>query len=295
VATYWPGNVSGTTSNLVCPATGISPNQPSTPTINFVASLAPSEDPSSCVNTDPVGTCNSINALSTETGAYGTTYPVTPPMPVTIVGSGFGYPGETLPYVAPNPAYLQIQDDGKSTGGTTAWSTNGTTGINGGQASNCQVYIANWSDASISLVINAPIKAYNLYLPTGDYLSPLSDFSPLTLYFPSPNGYNSVPETLHARTPLLAITSHYGIVDIAPGGRHRRGTHKYPTTPAEPIIYVRAGVRQVWRFRKSGSKRSDSWKAIRASPNSPRNRSGSGIPERTASIPPESLAAPPPR
>jgi hypothetical protein len=149
-----------------------------------VAAFAPSEDPSSCVNTDPVGTCNSINALSTETGAYGTTYPVTPPMPVTIVGSGFGYPGETLPYVAPNPAYLQIQDDGKSTGGTTAWSTNGTTGINGGQASNCQVYIANWSDASISLVINAPIKAYNLYLPTGDYLSPLSDFSPVDPLLP---------------------------------------------------------------------------------------------------------------
>ena len=40
-------------------------------------------------------------------------------------------------------------------------------------------------------MINAPIKAYNLYLPTGDYLSPLSDFSPLTLYFPSPNGYNT--------------------------------------------------------------------------------------------------------
>jgi hypothetical protein len=35
------------------------------------------------------------------------------------------------------------------------------------------------------------INAYNLYLPAGDYLSPLSDFSPLTLFFPSPNEYNT--------------------------------------------------------------------------------------------------------
>jgi hypothetical protein len=44
--------------------------------------------------------------------------------------------------------------------------------------------VANWSDTSISLVINAPIGASNLYQPSLA-LSPLSDFSPLTL-FPDP-------------------------------------------------------------------------------------------------------------
>jgi hypothetical protein len=100
---------------------------------------------------------------------------------VTIVGSGFGYYGQTLPYVAPNPPYLQVQDNGNGSG--TAWNT-------ADDPTKCQVYVANWSDTSISLVINAPYEAHNFYLGTGDYLSPLSDFSPLTL-FPSPSGYNT--------------------------------------------------------------------------------------------------------
>jgi len=94
---------------------------------------------------------------------------------------GFGYLGETLPYVAPNPAYLQVNDDGSSIGGV-AWNTS---------SSNCQVYVANWSDTSISLVINAPIDASNLYQPLL-VLSPLSDFSPLTL-FPNANNTQSCP------------------------------------------------------------------------------------------------------
>lgn len=104
---------------------------------------------------------------------------------MTIVGSGFGYYGQTLPFAAQNPSYLQINDDGHSTDGATAWNTAGTTEL---PIAECKVYVANWSDTSISLVINAPINAYNLYLGTGDPLSPLSDFSPLTLF---PNAYNT--------------------------------------------------------------------------------------------------------
>ena len=43
--TYWPGTVSGATENLVC-----SGSFTPTPQINFVASLASSEDLSSCLN-----------------------------------------------------------------------------------------------------------------------------------------------------------------------------------------------------------------------------------------------------
>ena len=129
--------------------------------------------------TAAVGTCNLIKALPAETDAFSAG--AAPPMPVTIIGSGFGYLPETLPYVAQNPPYLRIRDDGHSTGGV-PWDTDGD------PPSSCQVYVANWSDTSISLVINVPIDAYNLYLGTGDYLSPLSDFSPLTLF---PNSYNT--------------------------------------------------------------------------------------------------------
>ncbi|MGO4881519.1 MAG: hypothetical protein ACLP59_11930 [Bryobacteraceae bacterium] len=180
--TFWPGTASSATQNLVCPCSScsptISPNQPSTPTINFAASLAYPEEPSSCLS-DPVGTCNLIQPLYTQNDAFSAG--TAPPMTVTIVGSGFGYLPETLPYVAQSPGYLQIQDDGHSEGGA-AWNTAGD------PPSSCQVYVANWSDTSISLVINAPIDAYNLYLGTEDYLSPLSDFSPLTLF---PNAYNT--------------------------------------------------------------------------------------------------------
>jgi hypothetical protein len=155
-----------------------------TPGINFVASLVPLEKASSCVAvTTTPGYCNSINYLPTQTDAFSA--PTAPPMPVTIVGSGFGYYPQTLPYAAQNPQYLQINDDGNGSG--TPWNTAGTTVL---PIAACKVYVANWSDTSISLVINAPIEPYNLYLPPGDYLSPLSDFSPLTL-FPSPSGYNT--------------------------------------------------------------------------------------------------------
>ncbi len=179
--TFWPGTSSTATQNLVCPASGISANQPSTPTINFAASLVSSQDASTCM-TDAAGTCNSINALSTQTDAFTTATP--PPMQVTIVGSGFGYLPETLAYAKQNPTLLQINDDGNSISGV-AWNS---AGIDGGTPATCQVYVANWSDTSISLVINAPIEAYNLYLGTGDYISPLTAFSPLTLFT---DGYNT--------------------------------------------------------------------------------------------------------
>jgi hypothetical protein len=172
--TYWPGTVSGATENLVC-----SGSFTPTPQINFVASLVSSEESSSCTS-GTAGACNYVLPLSTQTDAFNTATP--PPAPVTIVGSGFGYLGETLPYVAQSSQYLEVND---SANGTTKWDT-GT----GGSGASCQMYIANWSDTSISLVINAPVEAYNLYLGKGDYLSPLSDFSPLSL-FPSPSGYNA--------------------------------------------------------------------------------------------------------
>jgi hypothetical protein len=83
--------------------------------------------------------------------------------------------------VAQSSQYIEIKDDGASTDGATTWDTN--------KSASCQMYIANWSDTSISLVANVPISASNLY-QQGVPLSPLSNVSTLT-FFPSPYSYNN--------------------------------------------------------------------------------------------------------
>jgi hypothetical protein len=178
--TFWPGS-SVSSQNLVCPSSLYSPNQPSTPTINFAASLVSTEELSTCI-TGTLGTCNAINGLSTQTDAFTTA--TAPPMPVTIVGTGFGYLPEVLPYVTQTSSYIEVGDDGHSPSGT-AWDTNAS--------ASCQMYIANWTDTSISLVLNAPINAFNLYLGSLVPLSPLSDFSPLTLFPDSGNNTQNCP------------------------------------------------------------------------------------------------------
>ena len=100
-----------------------------------------------------------------------------PPMPIRIVGQGFGFlPSPlTLPLVMPscsggascNSNYIEIHDaqaDGSS------WDTS----LN----AQCQIYISNWSDTGISLALNLPIDAMNAIDPA--VLSPLADMSPLT-------------------------------------------------------------------------------------------------------------------
>jgi hypothetical protein len=104
------------------------------------------------------------------------------PLPVTIVGTGFGNLPDILPFAVQSSPYIEIRDGGEGPGGS-AWDTN--------SSATCQIYVANWTDTSISLVANLPIEAYNLYLNPGTpsvFLSPLSDVSPLTFF--SPNAYN---------------------------------------------------------------------------------------------------------
>jgi hypothetical protein len=53
------------------------------------------------------------------------------------------------------------------------------------------VYIANWTDSTISLVANTPVKVANDYQKEEGltaFLSPLSDFSPFTFGIPSTGG-----------------------------------------------------------------------------------------------------------
>ena len=74
--------------------------------------------------------------------------------------------------------YIDASDNGAGPG-SSGWDTS-TPGTSGAP---CQVYIANWTDTSISLVVNAPVNKQSLYQASNAssaFLSPLSDFSAFT-------------------------------------------------------------------------------------------------------------------
>jgi hypothetical protein len=104
-----------------------------------------------------------------------------PPVPITIVGVGFGYLSN-LPQLMTSCGngiscasnFLEVSDCAAGDicpPQAYAWDTSG------GAA--CQVYIAGWTGTSISIIANLPTGATDMY--SGATLSPLSDISPLTL------------------------------------------------------------------------------------------------------------------
>jgi hypothetical protein len=109
-----------------------------------------------------------------------------PPLPTTLVGTGFGYlkqyqiPGNgpfelDLPFLPPtgyaSSQYLAVQNERS---GTTVWNTIDNP--------SCQVYIANWTGTSISFIVGAPVDASDQY---GIALSILNDLSPLSFFYQS--------------------------------------------------------------------------------------------------------------
>jgi hypothetical protein len=160
----------------------------------------------------------------------------TPGIPLTIVGSGFGYfayaaSGQpfnaSLPYAsmgsAPPKIYIgycpHLSNPCSPSSGIT-WDTTSTS---------CQVYINNWYDTSISLVLATQDNVQNIYQfqnnLTATYLSPLSDLTFDTfpaasgcsmtagdyLYFTitNPQSGNSNPTGLNQwfNAPILATTT----------------------------------------------------------------------------------------
>lgn len=183
---YWPSNTTHHSSpNLNCPDT--KPDQPPT-AIYFVATQFPTpalthalDTGDSCNTTQQPNPCNQIVVQGTQNTELPGGVAWQAPLPLTIVGSGFGTlaqlpyagPANSLPGTSGSPL-LTIADDGNSSGGTTAWNTNGSA---------CQMYIADWRDSSISLIANLPVNVHDSYqqaylLPA--VLSPLWDYSPLT-------------------------------------------------------------------------------------------------------------------
>jgi hypothetical protein len=178
--TDWPNQSWPTSTPTQPPPLNCTTSQPASPQIFFVGTQFPTPAPSYSANCSTESTvqtpnpCNQIVMQSTQTFGW------RPPLPVTIVGQGFGYlPNVGLPFVGlahslvgpGHKSLLTINDDGKGPGGT-AWDT--------AQNAACQVYISNWTDTSISLMANLSVGLQDPYQQQ-DVLSPLSDFGPLTM------------------------------------------------------------------------------------------------------------------
>ncbi len=115
-------------------------------------------------------------ATQTEANTY------QPPLPLTVVGQGFGYISN-LPqlqyYTQPaNTQYIDVQEVAYPgpPNGTVIWDTANITG-------NCQVYIADWTDNAISLLLGVPEGIKN---SNGNPLYPLTDMSPQTFFQQAP-------------------------------------------------------------------------------------------------------------
>ncbi len=177
---YWPTGGTTTPPNLNCPASNPSGSKV-TPSIDFVATQFTTQVQSTsqdsggaCAHPDTSNNTNPcIQVIQQITEQESITYQ--PPLPLTIVGSGFGYlPG--LPWAGTAPSTVLITNDGAS-GTHNTWSTND------GNLGNCQVYIADWTDTSISLLVGLPNSATNF---NGLVLSPLTDMGPLAFFQQTP-------------------------------------------------------------------------------------------------------------
>jgi hypothetical protein len=170
----WPSE-SGNSLPLVCSSGGAH-----SPAVDFVATQFPTpvddssilNSPQNCTNPFASNLCTQLIAQGGQTtelpGGWQTGASTwQPPTPITIVGSGFGFMAG-LPLAVPagtSPSYLTVHDT------TAGWST-------ADSSADCQVYIANWTDTSISFLLGLPVGETNMY---GTTLSPLADVSPITL------------------------------------------------------------------------------------------------------------------
>jgi hypothetical protein len=186
---FWPSNTTNPFPNLNCStsAPGAASAQ-----IYFVATQFPTPaltkfptppaSQTACI-VDP-GFCNQIVLQSPQTSESPAWQP---PLPVSIVGTGFGNLPQALPLALTRSNYLEVSNDGAS-GLHPAWDT--TAGAD------CQIYIANWTNTGISLAANLPLNVTDMYQQQNDIgavLSPLSDFSPLTFAAAAPSSSTGCP------------------------------------------------------------------------------------------------------
>jgi hypothetical protein len=180
---FWPQAGQSGPPNLTCGTTTPSPQAyfAATQAVDPITSWASLEDVS-C--TSPSTQCSQIILPSTQTTELPGQAAWQPALALTIVGLNFGnLPTATLPQAVQNSSYLEITD---CIGGGTlpcpaSWSST---------TANCQMVISNWTDTSISVVVNLPIGVQDAYQQDYEtpeaFLSPLSDVSPTTFLAAAP-------------------------------------------------------------------------------------------------------------
>lgn len=184
---YWPtSGVANTGNTYLLQCTG--GTLAFQPQIDLVATQfpVPVNDPAAYpagpqgCNAPPYNCSQIVAQAQQENWAMTSGYLWQPPLPLTIVGSGFGYlPGGVPAALATSP-YLEIKDDGAGSVPSAAWDTNAN--------SPCQMFIANWTDSAISLVAGVPGTPANptsnltgTPLPLNDDQTPLTFFQTLPL------------------------------------------------------------------------------------------------------------------
>jgi hypothetical protein len=135
----------------------------SAPQIDFVAT--PFANPASAYFSSgtcsvPDSSCSQIIAQAPQFTELGAGSPWQPTLPLTIAGTGFGYlPNQNLPAAVVGSRYLKVQNDNASHLGAGPWDTSTN--------HNCQLYIENWTDTSISVAVSLANPA--AYPPFSDY------------------------------------------------------------------------------------------------------------------------------
>jgi len=178
--TYWPTSSQAPAGfgPLSCPVAGTN-GTPSTPVITFAATQR--EMPAAGCGSS----CTNITAQSDQTTGGEASPGQPPPLPVAIVGSGFGYLQQILPFAGQassltgpgGVSLLRITDCPQNATCPTQTAYNWETAT----TQSCQVYIASWSASEIWLGLNLPVDSTNVYLQPQP-LSPLSDLSTMTFF-----------------------------------------------------------------------------------------------------------------
>jgi hypothetical protein len=204
----WPKQTWPTTSGglpaLNCTTATLPASLPtSTDYVELVATQFPSPvdttgGPQNCGNAS--NSCTQVIEQSTQTTEVPSTSSWQPPLPVTIVGSGgFGFL-PNLPQLIQSCANtancpLRIYDDGgPGQENHPSWDN--------AEGASCQAYIFNWTDTSVSLVVNLQPDLQDGYQSNYEngagshplaYLSPLADISPESFPAVSPASTSGCP------------------------------------------------------------------------------------------------------
>jgi hypothetical protein len=212
---FWPGAATGALNCTSVPTA-------TKPAITFISTqrttTAAVSDVTSC--TEPSDPCTQIVAQKPQDQSDWV-----PPMPLKIVGTGFGFvPQAPLPLAVTTSSYIEVASNGAGSGHP--WDTDDSPWEGSGATATCQIYVANWTDASISLVLGLPAGVTN---SEKNPLSLLDDISFATFFFLGPPTSPQLPCPIEYQDQLTFTVTNPQLVQ-----------QKSPTASVQKIVHVQA-------------------------------------------------------